>query len=64
MYQEKMNQEFVVHGPVPLKPLPQQTLGELIYNSLKNNTKQHDALVSLLFFVRNTKYYYHCDLIL
>lgn len=46
-----MDEEFIVHGPVPLKALPQETFGELIYNSLKNNTKQHEALVSL-FFIR------------
>lgn len=39
--------QLIIHGPVPLQPIPTETVGELVYNSLKENiNKKHEALVS------------------
>lgn len=41
-----MVETFVLRGLEPLEPLPTTTMGEIIYQSLKNLSGKGDALVS------------------
>ncbi|CAH1164749.1 unnamed protein product [Phaedon cochleariae] len=38
---------FLVHGPEPLEPIPDDTLGKLLFDSLLTNTANHDAMVDV-----------------
>lgn len=42
-------QEFILQGPEPYEPFPEDTLGQMIYRSLTNKTTENnEAFVSFI----------------
>lgn len=46
-----MGDNFVIKGPEPLQPLPEKTLGQIVYECLVNNCGKCDAIVSENLFL-------------
>lgn len=40
-----MTEKYIIRGPQPLVPLPSITVGEVVFESLKENIGKPDALV-------------------